>query len=277
MAKQKAKTVDMSVSQEDLDKVILPEEAEAHEKARLKELEAAAKAEKEAKKAAKTAAKEAIQPKIEDKAEEEAKKPKKSRTHSQTYRAVYHLVDRTKNYPLTEAISLVQKVSYTSFPGTITADLVVKDQKVSAQVTFPHSTGQSRRVVIATDTLLKQIEAGQIDFDVLIATPAMMDKIAKLAKILGPKGLMPNPKNQTVTTDPEKRQKELEAGQITLKTEKKAPLMHVTLGKTNFKASELVANTESLIKALNPKKILKLTLSATMSPGVKVDLSPYQT
>jgi large subunit ribosomal protein L1 len=105
----------------------------------------------------------------------------------------------------------------------------------------------------------------------------MMPKLAKHARVLGPKGMMPNPKNATVTTEPEKRQKELEGGKTTLKSEKKSPLMHVILGKTNQPDKELIANTQHLIKAVGGKKILKLTLSATMSPGIKVDLSEFQT
>jgi large subunit ribosomal protein L1 len=102
-----------------------------------------------------------------------------------------------------------------------------------------------------------------------------MPKIAKLAKILGPKGLMPNPKNNTVTPDPEKRAKELASGKTTIKTERKAPLIHALIGKVNQPAKELEANVTALIKGLSILKIKKLTLSATMSPGVKVDLSKF--
>jgi len=171
---------------------------------------------------------------------------------------------------------LIQKTSYTRFTGTVVADLVVKDDKISTEIQFPHSTGKTVRVAIVTDDLLKDIESGKIEFDVLVTSPQFMPKLAKFARVLGPKGLMPNPKNGTITPDPEKRAKELSGGKVTLKTEKKAPLMHVTLGKTDLKPTDLAQNAEALIKAIGARKILKMVLSATMSPGIKVDLTPFQ-
>jgi len=278
MAKQKAKTVDKSITEEELDAIVLPEEAE---KMHLKELKEAEKAEKAAKKAAKEEAKEEIAEKIEAKAEENEEvgttSRRASKSRSRNYVAIRRLVERAKSYTLKQAVELIQKTSYTKFVGTIVADMVTKDDKVNVDVKFPHSTGKTVRVAIATDALLSDIEAGKIEFDVLVTAPAMMPKLAKYARVLGPKGLMPNPKNGTINPDPEKRAKELSSGKTTVKTEKKMPLMHVTIGKTDLKAGDLVDNTEALIKALGPKKITKLVLSATMSPGVKVDLAPYQT
>ena len=132
-------------------------------------------------------------------------------------------------------------------------------------------------MVIVTDAVLTDIEAGKLDFDVLVTEPAMMPKLAKFARVLGPKGLMPNPKLGTVTKDPAKKAKELEGGKQVIKTEKAAPLIHVVFGKLDMKDKELVENLETLIKYVNAKKILKLVISATMSPGIKVDLSPYIT
>lgn len=240
MAKQKMKTVDMSVKVEDLDK------------------EAAAAVEE-------TVA-----------AEEGVKEPAKvAKTHlrSAKYHAVKSRVDRTKNYPLAQAVELVVKTSYSKFTGTVVADLIVKDEKVSAEVAFPFSTGKTVRVAVVSDELIANIESGKIDFDVLVTHPSFMPKLAKLAKVLGPKGLMPNPKNGTIAPDPDKRAKELAGGKTTVKTERKAPLMHVIIGKTNQEAKEIIANVEALVKALGTGKITKLTLSATMSPGVKVDLT----
>lgn len=252
---------------------------EESEKQHLKELELQEKSEKKAKKEAKEEKKEKIEEKIEAKAKEEAAKPKShaAKPRSKAYHAARAQVDRTKNYPLAKACELLTKTSYTSFTGTVTAELVVKDQKTQAEITFPHSTGKTIKVAIASEDLLAKIDQGELDFDVLVTKPELMPKLAKYAKILGPKGLMPNPKNQTIVADPEKRAKELAGGKTTLKTEKKAPLMHVTLGKTDLGAKKLMENTEALIKAVGGRKILKLVLSATMSPGIKVDLSPYQT
>jgi large subunit ribosomal protein L1 len=238
------------------------------------------KREKEFKRQQKLRDKVDIQEKIEAKVEEnisEGKVPRATKTRSRTYVKARRQVDRTKIYDLKKAIELVKSTSYSSFIGTISADLIVKDAKVIVELAFPHSTGRSVTVAIADDEVIKNIEAGNITFDVLLSTPAMMPKLTRHAKVLGPKGLMPNPKNQTVSDNPEKRKKELEAGKITLKTEKKAPLMHVVVGKTDLDDKKLASNIEALIKAVGPKKIRKLTLSATMSPGIKVDLNPYQT
>lgn len=213
----------------------------------------------------------------DEKAKKDNKKAvvKKSRERSKTYVSNRRLVDKTKFYSLKDAIELVRKTSYTKFAGTVSADLVVKDQKTQIDISFPHSTGQTKKIVIVDDKILKEIEKGNIDFDILIATPEFMPKIAKHARVLGPKGLMPNPKMDTVTTDPEKKKKELEGGKQTIKTEKKEPLMHVVVGKTDLKDKQLEENIILLIKKINAKKIDKLVLSATMSPGVKVDITEF--
>jgi large subunit ribosomal protein L1 len=246
MAKQKMKTVDMSVSVDELD-------------------------EKKAKKAAKS--KEvAAEVEIEEVTTERVR-PVHMR--SAKYTRVKSFVDRTKSYPINQALELVLKTSYSKFTGTVIVDLVVRDEKVSAEVAFPHSTGKTVRVAVTSDELLANVEKGIIDFDILVSHPSFMPKIARLAKILGPKGLMPNPKNNTVSTDPEKRAKELSGGKVTIKSERKAPLIHAIIGKTDMLAKELAANAEALVKAVSTGKILKMTVSSTMSPGVKVDLTKF--
>ena len=202
--------------------------------------------------------------------ETKAKKVRAGR--SPRYREVRALVDRAKLYPMTEAFDLVKKASYSKFAGTISVDLVLKDTSNQINVVFPHSTGKQLRVAIVDDALLADVEAGKIDFDVLLTTPQYMPKLAKLARILGPKGLMPNPKNNTIVSDPEKAKAELLGGKTVLKTERKAPLLHATLGKTTTATADLVDNLQALIKATDGKT-LKCTVSATMSPGVKVALS----
>lgn len=196
---------------------------------------------------------------------------------SKTYIAARAKVDRTKTYPLTKAVDLLLKTSYSKFTSTITADATVKDSKLNLETTFPHSTGRQIKVAIASEKLLKDIEKGNIDFDILITKPDLMPQIAKHARILGPKGLMPNPKNKTITDKPDERKKELEKGVVQIKTEKKHPLIHVVVGKTDQLSKEIIANTTHLINAIGPKRLTKLTLSATMSPGIKVDLSEFQT
>lgn len=200
-----------------------------------------------------------------------AKKPKQTHLRSKKYHSVRAQVDKTKTYDPFAAIELVKKLSYSKFEGTITADVVVKEAGQSVTLTFPHSTGKTLRVAVVDDALIEQIEAGTIDFDILVTSPQFMPKLAKLARVLGPKGLMPNPKNGTITENPAAKKKELEGGQTTIKTEKKAPLMHVTIGKTSMETKALVENLQALIEALNTKA-LKLSVSATMSPSVKVTL-----
>jgi large subunit ribosomal protein L1 len=198
-----------------------------------------------------------------------AKKPKKERHRSHKYIATRSQVDKTKTYDAFAAIEMVKKLSYSKFAGTITADVVLKDVGTNVTITFPHSTGKTIKAVIASDEVIAQIEAGTIDFDILVTSPQYMPKLAKLARVLGPKGLMPNPKNGTITDNPERKKAELEGGQVTLKSEKKAPLMHVSIGKASMDTKDLVENLNALITALQMKAV-KMSISATMSPSVKV-------
>lgn len=200
-----------------------------------------------------------------------SKTPKVSRTRSKNYVANRSMVDRTIDYPLAEAIDLVTKTSYSKFAGTITADLVVREIGDQGTLTFPHSTGKTIKVEVASEETLAKLERGVIDFDVLLTEPAFVPKLAKYARILGPKGLMPNPKNGTITAQPAKRKKELEAGAVTIKSERKAPLCHVIIGNTKMSKSELLANAETLLTTLKGR-VLKITLSATMGPGIKVKI-----
>jgi len=229
---------------------------------------------KEKKQAAEAAAQEANQEAgAEDKKEEKTSTLSvKSKHHrGKKYRAVRAKVDKTRAYTLLNAVDLVKRLSYTSFPGTISAHLVLKDTGESKEIEFPHKTGRSLKVEIATEDTLKKIEDGNIDFDMLVATPQFMPKITKYAPILGPQGLMPNPKNGTLTPNPEQKKKELEAGKMTIKTERKAPLIHVPVGKTDMDTQKIVENVQVLIKAFK-KKLKKLSIAATMSPGVKVEI-----
>ncbi|MCL2110102.1 hypothetical protein FWH30_00735 [Microgenomates group bacterium] len=197
--------------------------------------------------------------------------PKSVRSRSAKYQQSRGQIDKTRNYSLEEAIELIKKTSYSQFAGTISADGSVAEVGDKFTVVFPHATGKSIRVAIVDDALLEQIAAEKIDFDVLLTTPQYMPKLAKFARLLGPKGLMPNPKNETITTDPAKKKAELEGGKTIIKTEKKAPLIHVAIGKTSTPTPELIANLQALIKACG-ERLTKLSLSATMSPSIKISL-----
>lgn len=193
----------------------------------------------------------------------------KTKGRGKKYQAVRSKIDKTKLYDVFSAVELVKKLSYSKFDGTLTAHVVTREVGDNAAITFPHSTGKSIKVAIASDEVLKQIENGQLDFDVLISSPVFMPKLTKFARVLGPKGLMPNPKTGTLTTKPEDKKKELEAGKITVRTEKKAPLIHISIGKVSNETKDLVENIQELMKVLKGK-IVKLSLAASMSPAVKV-------
>lgn len=205
-------------------------------------------------------------------AEGQNKKQKvNQRVRGKKYISAKSKLDKTKKYKLDKAIELVKNLSYSKFEGTVEAHLVAKEAGISANISFPHSTGKSVKVAIFSDKLIKEIEANNINFDILIATPSDMAKLTKFARILGPKGLMPNPKSGTLTTNPEGKKKELEAGKVMVKTERKAPLVHIGVGKTNMSVENLADNVTALLDGFKGR-VEKLSLCSTMSPGVKVYL-----
>lgn len=222
---------------------------------------------------------------IEESAKKKAAKAKKVRVRSKQYVEKASLVEKNKLYPLSDAVSLVKQTSMTKFDGTVEIHINLNVQSLgdkkdlSAQagmrgsVSLPHGTGKEVRVVIADDAILAEVEAGKINFDILVAHPSMMPKLAKVARVLGPKGLMPNPKNGTVTPDPEKRAKELSHGQVNFKTEPDQPLIHMIVGKVSFEDKKLIDNLQAVIKAVGASKISRATLTATMGPGVKLLVS----
>lgn len=189
-------------------------------------------------------------------------------------RAAKSRVDRTKNYSVAEAVKLLKATNITKFDATVTVhlNLVGKEAPKRAELTFPHMAGAAKRVAIANDELLKDIDAGKIEFDILLTTPVFMPKLAKYAKVLGPKGLMPSPKAGTITQNPESKAKEFAAGKTVVKAEPKYPLMHITVGKIGQDETELVANIQALIDAVKTRNIGKAVLASTMSPGIKLQL-----
>ncbi len=188
------------------------------------------------------------------------------------YVAARSIIDKTKPYTITEAVELVKRTSYGKFDSSISVDAIVREIGDQGSVSFPHSTGKTLRIAIASDEVLFDLESGNANFDILLTTPAFMPKLAKYARLLGPKGLMPNPKNNTIVQDPEARKKELEKGKVAIKSERKAPLVHMIVGKKSFDSKLLVENIEALVTALD-YRLKKLTLSGAMGPGVKVKLS----
>lgn len=207
----------------------------------------------------------------EDKAEKAKKKTASSKQRSRVYKAVRSKVDKSHSYDPFAAIEMIKKLSYSSFAGTIEAHIQVRAEGESFNITLPHSTGKTLRVAVVTDELLEKIAKNEIEFDVLLAQPKFMPKLAKLAKILGPKGLMPNPKSGTLTEAIDAKKAELEKGTVTIKGEKKAPLVHLIIGKTSMDTKDLLENLQVILKATRGKAV-KMYLSATMSPSVRVAL-----
>lgn len=235
------------------------------------------------------------EPSLVKAAEEQEKKPSKTKSayskkakaekkafHSQKYQTLLSLVDRTKNYAISEALELLAKLqrknlprqtsSQGGFDETVELHLNTNSSGISGNITLPHGTGKKTKIAIATDALIAEIEKGIISFDILVAAPEMMPKLGRVAKILGPRGLMPNPKNGTITQNPEEAVKKYEGGQINFKTEAKSPIMHLTVGKMSFGAKKLSENIESLISAIKKANIANATLKSTMSPGIKIKI-----
>ena len=204
---------------------------------------------------------------------EKAKKKKPKKVHSRRYRILRTKIDRKKLYPIKKAVELLLKISNARLDETIEIHIITHDNKVTGSVSLPHGTGKKQKVVIADEKLIEKVAKGKIDFDILIAEPEMMSKIAKVAKILGPKGLMPNPKTGTISDKPKKLKKKLEKGETRFKTEAKFPLLHIVIGKISFGEKKILENIEALIKAIDPRKIKKAVLTSTHSPGIILEIN----
>jgi large subunit ribosomal protein L1 len=208
----------------------------------------------------------------------QAKKAKKVRVRGKKYVEKASLVEKNKLYPLADAVALVKQTSFTKFDATVelhvnlNAQVLGEKKDLRGSVSFPHGTGKQVRVVVADDNVIADVTAGKINFDILVATPSMMPKLAKVARILGPKGLMPNPKTGTVTEDTGKRVKELSQGQVNFKTEPDQPLIHLIVGKVSFEEKKLEENIKAALKAIGAGKISRATISSTMGPGIKIAL-----
>ncbi len=208
----------------------------------------------------------------------EAKKSKHVR--GKKYLANAKLVDKEKLYKVADAIELLDKTHLGKFDETVELHVNTQTTGISGQMTLPHGTGKQTRVAIfaptqdqkGSDALLKEIESGKISFDILVATPDAMAKLAKVAKVLGPKGLMPNPKNGTITAHPEEVAKKFQGGQMYFKTEAKAPIIHLTIGKLSFGKDKLSENIATALGAIKNENIKNVTIKSTMSPGIKLQV-----
>lgn len=198
------------------------------------------------------------------------KKP--SRIRGKKYIAARKKYDINKLYALSEAIELVKSTSLSKFDGKIEAHILGLDIGNIGEIIFPHLELASKKIVILNDAVLAEIKDGKVNFDILIATTVTMPKLLPFAKLLGPRGLMPNPKNGTLTDKPEEALKKLSVAKTMIKSEKKAPVIHQVVGTVSQKTEEIIANINELIKVVKPIKIKKLVLCATMGPGIKCEI-----
>jgi large subunit ribosomal protein L1 len=202
--------------------------------------------------------------------EEETKKAqKKAKVRGKKYKEAYQKIDKSKNYSVADAIKLIRETNLTKFDATLELHLLVKKSGLSENVKLPYFKGKEKKIEIADDKTIEKLKKGKIDFDVLLSTPDMMPKLVPFAKFLGPKGLMPNPKTQTLIKSPKDAEKFSGSG-LTVKTQKDAPVIHTVLGKLSQKDEELVENTKAMLDAIGAKQVVKAYLKSTMSPSVKL-------
>jgi large subunit ribosomal protein L1 len=211
-------------------------------------------------------------------------------------------LSRNKLYTLTEASSLVKEITTTKFDASVDLDVRLgidprkSNQMVRGVVSLPHGTGKQTRVLVlctpdkeeeareagadhvGLDEFIEKIKAGWTDVDVIITLPSVMGKVGQLGRILGPRGLMPNPKSGTVTMEVGKAVKEVKQGKIDVKVDKSG-IIHTSIGKVSFESQKIVENAREFIQTVNKLKpaaakgtyIRSLFLSSTMSPGIKID------
>ena len=222
--------------------------------------------------------------------------------HGKKYKAVLAKIDRAKRYPLNQAVKLVRENKIAKFDESVEVSVRLgvdpkqADQIVRGTVLLPHGTGKKIRVLVlakgekikeaetagaefaGADEFVEKISGGWMDFDAIVATPDMMGTVGKLGKVLGPRGLMPNPKAGTVTFDVAKAVKDLKAGKIEYRVDK-AGVIGAAIGKVSFAESQILENAQSFLATIVRAKpsaakgtyLKSATLSSTMGPGVKLD------
>lgn len=200
-------------------------------------------------------------------------KTKKKRPHSSHYINARNQIDAQKKYSRTDAIELIKKTSYTTFDGTVEIHIKTVAKKgqdpLRGLVSLPSGAPKQKKIAIADEALIEKIKTGIIDFDILIATPTFMPQLALVAKILGPKGLMPSPKSGTVVDDPHAALQELSSGKVEYKTDSLGNI-HLGIGKVSWDTEKLVANIDAFCKVIPTNRISTLTVCATMGPSIKI-------
>ena len=223
---------------------------------------------------------------------------------SSKYKNAKKTLDKTKVYKIVNAINTIKSAKYSKMPESVELHINLSidpkntDQRVRFNTTLPHGTGKSLKVLIISNDpqtstqniiyknvdAINQISSNQLvvgkDFDIVVTTPDLMKELAKVAKILGPKGLMPNPKNGTVTTDISKTISELQKGQVEIKNQNGHAVIHISVGKLDFETTKLTENITHIITELNkntPSKlkkkfIQKAYIAGTMTPSLRIDV-----
>jgi len=225
-------------------------------------------------------------------------------THSKRYQKLFAKVDKNKIYPVAEAVKLLKEMANTKFAESIEVhaklgiDPKKGEQQVRGAAALPHGTGKTKKIVafvnpdkekeakeagadvVGGQELIDQIKtSGKVDFELALATPDMMPKLAVIAKILGPKGLMPSPKNETITTNLKKTIEELKKGKVNFKNDDTANI-HQIIGKTSFTEVQILENFQAFMEALRKAKpsaakgnyLQTISICSTMGPGIKVQL-----
>lgn len=210
---------------------------------------------------------------LSDKKTKKKEKFVKKKAYSKRYTQNVSQIKKDTLYSLDKAIDLLKKLKKTKFDETVELHVNTKEKGLSGQIALPYGTGKKLRIVEADDSIIANIEKGNIDFDVLVATPQMMPKLAKVARILGPRGLMPNPKTGTITTNPLETIEKLSKGQVNYKTELDAPIIHLSVGKLSFDEKKLNENVKMALVTIGEAKIVNATLKSTMSPGIKLKVA----
>ncbi len=220
------------------------------------------------------------------------------------YKAAKEKVDSTKQFSLKEAVEMVKQLSYVKFDETVDLSINLgvnpkkSDQMVRGTVLLPHGRGKKVRIIVfakgekvkeamdagadhvGAEDLIEKIKGGWLEFDKAVATPDLMGMVSKLGKVLGPRGLMPNPKTGTVSFEVGKAVKDIAAGKVDYKTEK-AGVVQVPIGKVSFDSEKLVENAKTVLKSIKKAKpssskgkyLKKLSISSTMGAGIAVDVS----
>jgi len=208
------------------------------------------------------------------------KAAKKAKVRSKGYHAAKAQIEAGKLYPLDEAIELVKKVSVSKFDGSVEVHirLTKKKNKGASESPkgifhLPHGSGKAKKIIVLDEAKIEEIaKTKKIDFDIAIATPELMPKVGKIAKILGPKGKMPDPKSGTVTNDPQKAIDEINSGKVEYRLDAHDQI-HQLVGKVSWDGAKLLDNTKAAVAAFPKTRLASIYLSASISPSIAVDIN----